>query len=402
MKRHLDRFELNIEKRFFNIIVICTVFVNLLLQTACSPTKYEFQSVKVNAPQVLNEAPANVAPPVVAPPPVVPVVEPPPVVVTPPPPVVPPPVLPPPLPPPQPPVVVPKTAESFKLKDFYRKLDVLFVVDNSISMADDQAKLGQRIQSFLSVINGLDWQIAVTTTDVSNGPHGLKGGFLSTDSSGNKILKPTTSDYAKKFFNTVVRKESLNCSGPKPTESCASNDEQPLKAIIMSTQKSQNKSFFRDQAHLVTIVLSDEDEMSDAPSKATRAEEVVRGVQDAFGSDKKYSNYGIVIRPGDSECLRKNNMGEYATRVADLTALTGGHLGSLCDDDFGPSLSKIAKSVIEKTQQLELANEPKEGSIEVSFIPESQAIKYEISGKKILLLSPPSDGVEIVVKYHKK
>jgi hypothetical protein len=400
MNRHLDYFELNIEKRFFNIILISSFFISLLLQTACSPTKYEFQNVKVETPQVLNETPAAVAPPVVIPPPpeVVPVIEPPPVVVAPPPP----PVAPPPVVTPPPPVVTPKTSESFKLKDFYRKLDVLFVVDNSISMADDQAKLGQRIQSFLGVVNGLDWQIAVTTTDVSEGPHGLKGGFLSFDKSGNKILKPSTPDYAKNFFSTVVRKESVNCSSPKPTEFCASNEEQPLKAIIMSTQKSQNKSFFRDQAHLVTIVLSDEDEMSDAPSKATRAEEVVRSVKDNFGSEKKYSNYGIVIRPGDSECLRKNSMGEYATRVADLTSLTGGHLGSLCDDDFGPALSKIAKSVIEKTQSLELAYEPKEGSLEVSFIPSSQAIKYEVSGKKILLLSPPEDGVEIVVKYHKK
>ena len=46
-------------------------------------------------------------------------------------------------------------------------VDVLLVVDDSCSMAEEQNKLADNFQSFISAFNGVDvdWQIAVTTTD---------------------------------------------------------------------------------------------------------------------------------------------------------------------------------------------------------------------------------------------
>ena len=46
-------------------------------------------------------------------------------------------------------------------------VDVLLVVDDSCSMAEEQNKLAGNFQSFISAFNGVDvdWQIAVTTTD---------------------------------------------------------------------------------------------------------------------------------------------------------------------------------------------------------------------------------------------
>ncbi len=45
------------------------------------------------------------------------------------------------------------------------EVDILFVVDNSGSMSEEQQGIGNKISGFLSRINNLDWQIAVTTTD---------------------------------------------------------------------------------------------------------------------------------------------------------------------------------------------------------------------------------------------
>ena len=46
-------------------------------------------------------------------------------------------------------------------------VDVLLVVDDSCSMAEEQNKLADNFQSFISAFDGVDvdWQIAVTTTD---------------------------------------------------------------------------------------------------------------------------------------------------------------------------------------------------------------------------------------------
>src|SRR5262245_7250429 len=58
--------------------------------------------------------------------------------------------------------------------------DILFVVDNSGSMADDQENLARNLDKFIDVIagsSGGDYQIAVTTTDLDS-PGGEQGGLV--------------------------------------------------------------------------------------------------------------------------------------------------------------------------------------------------------------------------------
>ncbi|MCK6598726.1 MAG: hypothetical protein L6Q37_10210, partial [Bdellovibrionaceae bacterium] len=50
----------------------------------------------------------------------------------------------------------------------YRKIDILFVIDNSGSMEYEQKSMAQRTSQFLTLLHGLDFQIAITTTDPRN------------------------------------------------------------------------------------------------------------------------------------------------------------------------------------------------------------------------------------------
>ncbi len=50
----------------------------------------------------------------------------------------------------------------------YKKVDILFVVDNSASMKFEQQSMANRTSHFLSILKGLDWQIGITTTDPSD------------------------------------------------------------------------------------------------------------------------------------------------------------------------------------------------------------------------------------------
>ena len=59
-------------------------------------------------------------------------------------------------------------------------VDILLVVDDSCSMAEEQEKLSDNFQAFISAFDGVDvdWQIAVTTTDTyrTDTPGAFKGG----------------------------------------------------------------------------------------------------------------------------------------------------------------------------------------------------------------------------------
>src|SRR4051794_20894940 len=50
----------------------------------------------------------------------------------------------------------------------YPKTDILFVVDNSLSMAPEQKLLADGFHGFAQTLAGVDWQIGVTTTDTTS------------------------------------------------------------------------------------------------------------------------------------------------------------------------------------------------------------------------------------------
>ena len=49
-------------------------------------------------------------------------------------------------------------------------VDLLLVVDNSPSMKDERDRVAQLLPQLTSYLTGLDWRIAVTTTDEKDGP----------------------------------------------------------------------------------------------------------------------------------------------------------------------------------------------------------------------------------------
>ena len=73
------------------------------------------------------------------------------------------------------------------------KVDILFLVDTSGSMSSIQDQIGSRFSSFIQVMtssnNIIDWQIAITSTNMQaiNGPEGSRGQLVplkSTSSGG--------------------------------------------------------------------------------------------------------------------------------------------------------------------------------------------------------------------------
>ncbi|MEK6554004.1 MAG: hypothetical protein AABZ31_02090 [Bdellovibrionota bacterium] len=278
-----------------------------------------------------------------------------------------------------------------------KKLDILFIVDNSGSMAEEQMKLGVRIQSFLSTLYDIDWQIGVTTTDVSDGPYGIKGSLLNIAGQQSYILNAKTPDYQNAFQATVVRSETNNCGN-----SCPSGDEQALMAAMMAIEKrnTDNKGFFRNGADLGILVLSDEDEKSEGTAAdAARPADVLKLINSVWQDSKSLFTYGMIIRPDDKACMDANNgQGHYGTFVAELSRLTHGLVGSICDNDYAPTLGLLGDNARKLTEYVELRTYPDPSTILIEYsVPHVST--YRLEGRRIYFDMPPEKGTKITVSY---
>lgn len=373
----------------------------------------------VEPPPVVNPPPAE-PPPVVNPPPV----EPPPVVN--PPPVEPPPVVnPPPVEPPPvvnpPPVVVPPTpvaqSETFTQAVAARKLDILFVMDNSDSMfVDYNNNVQNKFSGFISSLSGLDYQIGVTTSDIDHdqlrnfpGSWGLLD-FIGTgfQKTAMRMITGSTSNAESNLLKTLHRDEVYDCrkNAPSNTLPCGSDNEQPLGAIVKAVSRaSESGGFYRSDAELITIVLSDEDELSTGGPNVTQPATVVSKVKQYLGANKQYRAFGAVVNT--QSCLSSQRSQElfgqasyYGTLVNSLAQQTGGATVDFCASEYKSTLNAVANGAWSEgaSKTVTLAKTPVDGSVTVSLSP-SNGITWTISGKVITFSSKPVAGTVINVNY---
>jgi hypothetical protein len=281
-------------------------------------------------------------------------------------------------------------------------VDILFVDDNSKSMIIEQEKMGERFPNFLASIGGLDWRIAVTTTDIF-----AQGGNLLEFSPGLRILTPSMSGSDALFKSTIRRSE------------IGSGDERGIYAAnLVIDRKSQNQ-FFRDSAHFAVVILSDEDERSYGGTLSSGTQTIdplesydfpetfKSNVTNKLGSSKTTSVHSIVIKPGDSACKQmqdnQTHIGQYGTIYALLSQMTQGILGDICASDYGAQLATIGNQIVKHISSMKLACEPATGAgLEPVIIIKPQtspATQGTINGDQIFFDHPLPAGTEISLKY---
>lgn len=285
------------------------------------------------------------------------------------------------------------------------EVDVLFVVDNSGSMAAEAAKLSTALSSFVDGLTGVDWQIAITSSDVSDGSYSTRGRLVNMAGTNSNLLTKDTPNYENVFLNTVV------ATGPNPTcaggdlNYCGSGSEQPLEAarIIISEQSPANAAFFRPGADLVTIVLTDEDEKSDGPTDATTAEMLIAATNAVFNGTKQLSGFGIIVRPDDPTCIatQQVNGGQPGDFVQHFADITSGETGSICDSDYGPALASIGQRIKKYATTVALTAMPVAGSVAVVLKPADPLINWTVIGNTIRLSDIPKKGTRMIVTYER-
>ena len=207
-------------------------------------------------------------------------------------------------------VIVPRTPLDI---DLNRDVDILFVIDNSGSMAEEQARLARNFPAFIAALDGMqaDYRIGVTTTDVQHPGCAGQGG---TPENGNLVLRSCLDAVAEGAFEFndqdaayactdqcklspeqlrqqpsiydgelhpwlesiggqpnlaagVTMADAFACFGPQGINGCGY--ESPLEAMRLAITKARadnGNGFMRQEALLSVVLVTDEADCSSNPA----------------------------------------------------------------------------------------------------------------------------------------
>ncbi|MBI2376946.1 MAG: choice-of-anchor D domain-containing protein [Deltaproteobacteria bacterium] len=243
--------------------------------------------------------------------------------------------------------------------------DVLFVVDDSCSMADEQANLGANVTQFLSYAQSqsIDYQIGVTTTDVEipspTGPYqGGKQGRL-VEYGGTRIITPATPN-ANSIFDRMVTALGIDGSGSE------AGLEAAYLALTDPILSGWNAGFLRTDAALAVIIVSDEEDQSDAFRRGgTTAfyENFFKNIK-GFGTTL-FSMSAVIVRPIDS-AFCSGGGATSGHRYDAVASATGGAVESICTANWGQTLANIGLNTFGLRRKFHLSAVPVAATIRIT------------------------------------
>ena len=272
--------------------------------------------------------------------------------------------------------------DSWTQGDARSPIDVLWVVDDSATMSEEQDQLAPHADAFVQALvdAGVDFQVGVTTTDVDRHAGALMGPVLAGDDA----------DLISAFAEQV----SVGVEG--------SRDEQPLEAAVLATSEpwasADNADLVREVSYLAVVIVTDEDDHSDGP--------VSDFVNDLEGLGHDFGVYAVAggLPEGCSSALAN---AEAAERLLEAVERTQGEFRSICAADFEPVMRGIGLGSAGMSDTFALSAIPVPDSITVRVegneIPEDEVEgwTYEASLNAIVFhgAAVPGPGEYLFVKY---
>lgn len=266
-----------------------------------------------------------------------------------------------------------------------RPVDVLWVIDDSATMTEEQEALLTNFQAYADVLNqtGVDFQIGIITTDVEEDAGVIVGEVLTAD----------TEDLDAAFTEAA----DVGVTG--------SREEQHLEAIRLATSSAAlsdgNDALFRDDADLQIVILTDEDDQSEGE---------VSAYIDHLSTFKEATSFRVSLIGGPlpSGCASSTSSAEAATRLLSAVESTGGVFKSICEADFGPVMKSIAFNSMGMTDTFELTEMPDLSSLEVKVDGvhlhqrPSDGWQYDAGENAVVLdgLAVPRPGQTVDVLYY--
>ncbi len=214
-------------------------------------------------------------------------------------------------------------------------IDVLWVIDDSESMAQEQQGLGESFQAFIDTLvsSNVDYHIGVVSTDPAD------GGILHTGARGVPFITATTPEAPATFLENV-KVGTVGSRSEKGFETAALALGKGLSWKPGDPVTPPNNGFLRDDASLFIIMVSDEDDNSFGPvDYYWRLFDSYKGP----GNESRVSVSAICGPVGSPPGCYTAGRGsaEAGYRYLDLASQTGGIFASICDD-FNESLAQLS------------------------------------------------------------
>jgi hypothetical protein len=261
-------------------------------------------------------------------------------------------------------------------------VDVLFVVDNSGSMADDQQLLADNFGLFIAeaaAAQDAHFHIGVTTTDVIGGTGGpLVNGFL-TQSTFN--------------LDDRFAEQALVGVEGSPIELGL----EAMRLAIDDFARSTNAGFLRSDAALSVVIVSDEDDNGGDPAVEQFAPGALRPV-DIYVEALRALKGGniantpvlvsVVVNPGLSP------------RYEALSAAFQGVVLDIASPTWGEQLSDVGAATFGLQRVFRLGNQPLPGTVSVTVDGQATtAFTVDEAAATVRLDDAPPAGAVVEVTY---
>jgi len=217
--------------------------------------------------------------------------------------------------------------------DEQKKVDILWVIDDSGSMGNEQQALAHNFEVFINefIKKDIDFKMAITTTDTSTiEKAGLSKADLFFDHLTSIGAQNDESAFINNFQNNI--KVGLNGSGY----------EKGLAGAAAFLERYHHEYYFRQDAVLSIVFVSDEQDQS-AGTVASFIEKLK-----LYKADMSLVKaFSIIYDQTDKD---KGLWGSIGSRYAEASKILGGSVSSISGDfheilgDMGSTISKLVDS----------------------------------------------------------
>ena len=309
------------------------------------------------------------------------------------------------------------TADRHQVDEFVQgsgqEVDVLFVVDNSGSMAEEQDNLARNFSDFIRGADEFqnDFQLGVVTTEAQ----GDQAGWLIGEP---RIIRrsPNTEaqfqDHANVGTGSLQDEHGLEAAHKALTDpaifdtgvACQNDGQcQAPDRCYEGFCGGRNRGFIRDDAALELIFLSDEEDQS---------ESTVNFYVDFFKSIKGFRNearlhahaiVGADDQGNASACQSNDGVADAGRRYVEVAQRTNGTVASICSGDFGNDLRAIGNSAFGLQVQFFLSRPAAPGTVtvEVDGQARAQGWSFDVDTNSVIFEdgSEPQPGAHIRISY---